>query len=296
MNFLLILCAAVIEFTIVSVDGLRSVSWSRDWMGWLNRQFRDSPWWHGWPAAAVVLGVPLAVAAGCFGALFRMSHFLGYLASLFFLLLMLGPSDLNRVVDRYRRHLSATATDDDDGANEGSDSAFLTEAAGIDLGASTGDVHFDETRVELAALAIAADRAWYQPLFWFFLGGPLGALAYRLCANLGESANDERGIATAIAGAREAMEWLPARITVLAFGMAGSLTPVLEAARASGIMRWGASSELRARAALAAIDNGRIHEAISGEPRVYRLNLMHALVRRSLNVWLVLLAAGSLLL
>lgn len=295
MNFLLILCAAAIEFTIVSVDGLRSARWSRDWLNWLNDLFRHSPWWHGWLGAAFVVGAPLAVAAAGFAVLFRISHVLGYLAGLVFLLLMLGPTDLNRDVERYRRNLSLAAGGDDD-EGESDRGMFLAEGEGVDLGAATGDEQFDTTRVELAALAIAADRAWFQPLFWFFACGPLGALAYRLCANLGASADGEPSVANSLANAREAMEWLPARITVFALGVAGTFTPVLDAARATGVMRWGASSELRARAALAAIDNGRIHDVIAGDPRVYRLNLMHALVRRSLSVWLVFIAVGSLLL
>ena len=70
---------------------------------------------------------------------------------------------------------------------------------------------------------------------------------------------------------------------------------MLVTVREIGVLRWGASSELRARAALAAIDNGRVDQVAAGDVRIYHLNLMHALVRRTLVVWLVFLAIGTLL-
>ena len=151
------------------------------------------------------------------------------------------------------------------------------------------------SRADLAGLALAADRSWYQPLFWFCLCGPLGAFAYRLSANLAAEAAGEASITSALTQAREIMEALPARLTVVAFGIAGSLVPVLVTVREIGVLRWGASSELLARAALAAIDNGRADQVSAGDTRVYHLNLMHSLVRRTLVVWLVFLAIGALL-
>ena len=78
-------------------------------------------------------------------------------------------------------------------------------------------------------------------------------------------------------------------------GRLGSDCPFFLAARASGLTRWGTTPELIARSALAAIDNGRIQAVIAGDPRAYRLNQIAALVRRALNVWLVLFAVAALL-
>lgn len=294
MNFLLILLAAFIEFTLASVEGLRSARWAHDWLRWLNRQFRHSPLWHGRVGAAIVILVPVAVLALALKLVFGVSHVLGHLASLLVLLLMLGPADLNREVERWRRVLSLSGADDWVGdMGTAPAGAFIAEAGEVPLGPPTGDAGFDASRHELAALALAADRAWYEPLFWFFVGGPLAAFAYRLCATLGADQAGEAGVSRGLAEARELMEWLPSRLTAFAFGIAGTLAPVTDAARASGILRWGVSAELRARAALAAIDQGRIQDDLVGDPRIYRLNMMHALVRRTVSVWLVMIAVGS---
>ena len=125
--------------------------------------------------------------------------------------------------------------------------------------------------------------------------GPVGAVLYRLCANLRAFAAIEPGVAKLIGELREAMEWVPGRLTVFAMGVAGTLVPVLETARDFGVLRWSVTADLVARASLAAIDHGRVQEVITLDPRVYRINLMHALIKRTLNVWLVIIAGGALL-
>jgi len=297
MNFLILLAAAIIEFNLVSLEQFRSGRWAHQWAAWLQGRLGGQAWWHGWVGAVLVLGVPLALAAAVFHLLFGLWSVLGHLASLAFLLLMLGPYDLNREVQGLRQRLFGGAADAPaDGVEEAqpADPEFIAAAREVHLGPPSGDPHYDEQRIELAALAVAAERAWYEPLFWFALGGPLGALAYRLCATLGAAPDSERSVAAALRSARELMEWLPGRITVLALGIAGTLVPVLETAGLTGLLRWGATEELVARSALAAIDNGRIDQVIGSAPRLHRLNLMHALVRRALNVWLVLLALATL--
>ena len=47
MNFLLILIAAIVEFTVVSFEGLRSKRWSRDWAIWINQVAGFYGWWSG---------------------------------------------------------------------------------------------------------------------------------------------------------------------------------------------------------------------------------------------------------
>ena len=64
MNFLLVLCASVIEWTLASVAGLRSSQWSGRWLNWLSRTFATQPWWRGWLVVAIVIGVPLVLAGG----------------------------------------------------------------------------------------------------------------------------------------------------------------------------------------------------------------------------------------
>ena len=291
MNFLLILIAAVIEFTVVSFEGLRSDRWSNDWAAWINQVVGGYAWWQGVVGASITLVVPVLVVAVVFAMIGAWSEFLAHLASWFALLLMLGPMDLNTDIETHKRNIDVTGGGD----TVVNDPEFLVRAAALNLGEATDDEDFDRHRSELASLALTADTAWFQPFFWFFVLGPVGAVLYRLCANLRGAADLNADVLAMIDQVRELLEWLPGRITVLAMGVAGTLVPVFETARAFGVLRWRVTAELVARAALAAIDHGRIHEMITLDPRVYRINAMHALIKRTLNVWLVIIASAALL-
>lgn len=291
MNFLLILIAAAIEFTVVSFEGMRSNRWSHEWAAWIQHTVGGYSWWRGIIGGAITLAVPVVVIALVFAMIGAWSAFLTHLAGLFALLLMLGPMDLNADIETHKRNIDVTGGGD----TAASDPEFLARAAALNLGEATNDEDFDRHRSELASLALAADTAWFQPLFWFLVLGPVGAVLYRLCANLRAAPDLNADVLATIDQARDLLEWLPGRITVIAMGVAGTLVPVFETATAIGILRWRVTTELIARAALAAMDHGRIDEMITFDPRVYRINRMHALIKRTLNVWLVIIATGALL-
>lgn len=290
MNFLLILVAAVVEFTVASAAGLRSADWSRDWAGWANGLFGRHGWWDGPWGGALVLAVPVVLVAVAFAVLGEVSSFLAHVAALGVLLLMLGPPDLNAELEAAKRRRLVAGEDLVDDV----DAPWHGLAGEADPGPPTGDAMLDAQRGELAAVALAADVAWYQPLFWFFALGPVGAVLYRLCANLRHT-ELAPGVARAVAVAREALEWFPARLTAFALGLAGTLVPVIECVREHGWVRWGGTDTLVGRAALAAIDEGRVQRVVSSDLAVYRLNVVHGLVKRALSVWLVFLAVLALL-
>ncbi len=285
MNFLLALCAIVIEFTLDGVVSLRTPHWSGTWATRLASICASRSFYRGWLGALLLLGLPvLAVELGS-DWLMGWSHPLYYLASLGVLVWMLGPTDLNREIEEYRRSLYLTGDE-----RAAATPAFTTTTAGIDFGPPSGDEQFDACRAELAALALSAERAWFAPLFWFFVCGPAGAVAYRLAVSLERAPQVEASIAVALSCLHEALAFIPARITAINLGIAGTLLPVLEGAPAAGVFRWGASAALVARSALAATDYGRVHDGSGDDPHLYRLNQMRALVRRALNVWMALLA------
>ena len=210
------------------------------------------------------------------------------LFSLLVLLLMFGPEDLERDIERHKHSVLG---------GQGGPHAqpdYLLAFNQVDLGEPTGDEEFDGARGQLAALALGAERAWFEPMFWFFLLGPCGAVLYRLVDNLLRDDGDESGLAVALTQVREIMEWLPARISAIALGIAGTLVPVLDTFRRLGPLHFPLSRELVARAALAAIDHGRIRDVISGDAHLYRINQMHALVKRAMMAWLVFIALLAL--
>lgn len=285
MNFLLALSAIIIEFTLGSVVSLRTPHWSGAWAARLASVFAGLRFYRGWLGALLLVGLPVLAVEMSAEWLMSWSHPLYYLASLGVLVWMLGPTDLNREIEEYRRSLYLSGD-----ARVAATPAFTTTTAGIDFGPPSGDEQFDACRGELAALALSAERAWFAPLFWFFVCGPAGAVAYRLAVSLERAPQVEASIAAALTWLHELLAFIPARITAINLGIAGTLVPVLEGAPAAGAFRWGASAALVARSALAATDYGRVHDGSGDDPHIYRLNQMRALVRRALNVWMALLA------
>lgn len=285
MNFLIALLAIILEFTLGDSISARARHWSGAWASCLGKRCAQWSWYRAWPAALVLIGLPVLVVWLASELLMTWSHPIFYLASLVLLLGMLGPTDLNREIEEYRRALGLTGEE-----RAAATPAFTATTAGIDFGLPTNDAEFDLSRAELAALAVAAERAWFAPLFWFFVLGPCGAVAYRLAVSLERAPQLEPSTSSAVAWLHEALAWVPARITAINLGIAGTLMPVLEGAPSAGALRWGASTALVAKSALAATDYGRVHDGSGDNPHIARLNQMRALIRRALNVWMVLLA------
>ncbi|MEQ8231614.1 MAG: hypothetical protein RLW61_04285 [Gammaproteobacteria bacterium] len=285
-HYLLILLALFIEFVVTSAAPWRTRRWSSDWLAFAQRLFASMGWWRGWPALAVLIAVPVAAVALVQTLLGDLSVLLAQAFALGVLLLTLGPEDLAGEVAAHQRMLAA------EHASEAAASmpAYLRHALPVTLGPLRGDPEFDANRAEVAQIALAAEHAWFQPLFWFLLLGAPGVVLYRLLANLRRSHREEDGLDGPLTTLLELLECVPARLSVLTFGVAGTLVPVLEEIRAVGLTRWRASSSIVARGALAATDHGRIREVISGDARVYRVNQMHGLMRRALVAWVIVIA------
>lgn len=286
MNFLLVLAAVVIEFSLAGVVRLRSPHWSAAWARRFGAACEGTALCRGWLGALLLLGLPLLAASLVFGWLWEHARLVHHLASLGLLVWMLGPTDLKREIVEYRAAVG-------DAASEAP--AFTATTAGIDLGIPTGDEGFDACRGELAAIALAAERAWFAPLAVFFVLGPVGVLAYRLAVSLEHAPEVPADIARHVARVHEALAFVPARVTALCLGVAGTLVPVLEGAAAAGFFAWGASARLVARSALAATDYGRVEQGPEQATARRRIDQMEALVGRTVNVWLALFALLALL-
>ena len=289
MNFLLILLALAVELMIYSFESWRSAKWSNDWIGWLGRVLGRFRWWQGPWGTALVLALP-ALGTGMFFAIVSgWPALLGVLASLVCLLLMLGPGGLNRDIEAHKRRVDLAEAGDAESA------AIIFLDHPEELGEQMPDSARGPDHIKLAAIAAAADSRWLGPLFWLFCLGPVGAVFYRLCRNVrpGDACGDDFARAGHFCG--EILRWIPSRITVLAIGCAETLVPVLDVANERGLLRWEPSRALLGAAALAANDDGRIEHVSVADPRIFRINALHALVKRTLSVLVVVLAGLALL-
>ncbi|MEQ8663788.1 MAG: hypothetical protein RLW62_23465, partial [Gammaproteobacteria bacterium] len=260
-HYLLILLALAAEFLVASSAPLRTRRWSSDWLAFTQRLCGRLRWWRGWGALVVIAGVPVAAVALVGALLGDLSGLLAQAFALGVLLMTLGPEDLAAEVAAHRHMLTAPHAREAAAAMP----AYLRHALPVDLGPLRGDPEFDTNRAEIAQIALAAEHAWFQPLFWFLLLGAPGAVLYRLASNLRRSHREEDGLDRPLMTLLEVLEYLPARLSVLCFGIAGTLVPVLEELRATGLTRWRVSASIVARGALAATDHGRIREVTGDE-------------------------------
>ncbi|WP_428310992.1 regulatory signaling modulator protein AmpE [Hydrocarboniphaga sp.] len=83
----------------------------------------------------------------------------------------------------------------------------------------------------VGAMFIQSHERLFGILLWFFVLGPIGAVAYRVASRLPRVLHaDGNTLAADFADALHGlMAWIPARITALLFGMAGSLDDALRA-------------------------------------------------------------------
>lgn len=131
-------------------------------------------------------------------------------------------------------------------------------------------------RLAIECLLVGAHRRVFGVLFWFVvLPGPCGAVLYRLACSLADTPGvraDEPGKPGQRPGAFahrafEALDWLPARLTALAFSVTGNFEDamycwraqsVLWPHKASGILLASGAGALGVRLGMAVHEPGRV--------------------------------------
>jgi len=203
MKYLALLIALLLFRIWGGGERLQSDDWFARWRS------RVAQWGLPEPLQLVlVLLVPVAVAAALLDAAEDVLFGLAWIALASALLLYaLGRGNLAVLQARYRQQCAA-----------GDFQAALHGTLPV-LGGRIGDNPQSPQEVHsliLRAFYYYAYQRWFAVLFWFLLGGPAGALAYRLLQlhAVGQSAS-LAGRALALA------DWLPARLLAATFALAG---------------------------------------------------------------------------
>lgn len=133
-----------------------------------------------------------------------------------------------------------------------------------------------------------AYEGFFAVIFWYALGGPLPALAYRLLALLGEHAEGEelRGYAVRL---RHALDWLPARLLALSLALAGNFV-------SANRVLWPRLLDFPASAAQLVADAGRAASDVPGDGGLETLDELWSLLQRAGLIWYSALALWILLL
>jgi membrane protein required for beta-lactamase induction len=225
---------------------------------------------------ALAIGLLLGLVAGH-------SRLLSLVLDVFVLVLALAPRDLPGEIAAYREALDAG---DEARARELA-RELLGHEPQSDLAARTDEV--------TEFVLVGANDRLFGVFFWFALLGPAGAVLYRMMHLL----HDEcRGGEGAFCAAAErgygVLAWLPAHLTALAYGLAGSFedaaTDFREYYSQCSVQFFQVNSDV-----LACTGRGALRLAAGSDHGLARVDAAMALVKRSLLIWMVALALVSLI-
>lgn len=231
MNFVALLLGLGVERLLTHLFHLREFRWLDPMFDWLTERLRNQP------RAPAVIGVilftiaavlPVAlISVALSGTLLQIPYFV---LAVVVLLFSLGPRDLQTEVDEY-----CTAVRDENEAGVGQVARELWEG---DL-QDEPDVH---VRLIRRSIFIQANNRIFAVLFWFLLLGPTGAWLFRvldlmrrrLAFEYNRTNHDfcNTALVWAVRSVHGVLAWVPARLLILGYGLAGSFDSAIAAWRA----------------------------------------------------------------
>jgi AmpE protein len=305
MKLLALLIGLVIERLATRFFHLRELRW---FDRVIDSGFRQVDRFHKWPALipvlmlAVVLVLPVLLIRLSLGdTLFGFPYL--FLA-VFVLFFSLGPKDIGEDVDEY---CGALETGDDDRINASVKAMTETELP---------DSVAERTQCFEEAVCIQANNRLFAVIFWFVVLGPVGAWAYRVtdlmrrravfkaarveAPNDGEaSASDAADRLVHAAGHLHGwLAWIPARLTAIGFGLAGSFDGAKSAWRtpADGqlVTLITQSEQLLARVGTAALALHKLDGESDTDRAIRGAAAANGMVFRLLFIWAAVIAAMTL--
>ncbi len=170
--------------------------------------------------------------------------------------------------------------------------------------------YHDVRRAAIESVLENGADAVFAPLFWFVVLGPFGALLYRFSNTLdamwGYKNHRYRHFGWAAARLDDLLNWVPARLTALGYALLGNTAPALKAWRQqAGLLESpNGGPVMTAGAGALALQLGgpaRYHGQIKLKPwfggnklpENRDINLACGLIKRTLVLWLVVIALGD---
>ena len=220
MTLLIIVLALFVERVWTSLGDLRTFVWferlaDRVAGGGAGRTL------SGVLGVVAVVALPLVGMIVVYALLAHILGILGFAFALTVVLFSLGPRDLDADVHRF---LNAWELGDESKAHSYAlqINAVMTEPVETQ---SLG-------RIAVEGILVAAHERWFGVIFWFVILGPLGALWYRLACVLRDKAvlrGEEDAFKDAALTMHHILAWIPVRLTLMSYALAGSFADTLDA-------------------------------------------------------------------
>ena len=283
MNLISILIALAVEVFYRPIQEWRRYDWFYRFADWLYNRLDGQNWRDG------PLGVILVVGSVVFGVwlvdsmLDSVAGFFSFLFGVAVLIYTIGPRDLAEEVEEF----NAAMGRGDYEAGE----IYATRILGYSI---SGDPN-EAVRQVKEGLVIEANARLFGILLWFMILGPVGAALFRLsCVLKNHTGLTENNYATAAHDLYRIMIWLPARLVVLGFALAGSFVDTVSMWKSFADI-WRVNSEaLLIESGLGAISHEPHNEEDEGASGLETIAQLMALIKRTLLVWLAALALLTL--
>lgn len=225
MTLLVIVLALFIERVWSSLAELRSFGWFERLVDRVAGK-GPSRAMSGTAGVIAIVALPLAGVVIIHVLLGHILGILGFAFALLVLLFCLGPRDLDADV---RCFLNAWEQGDQDKARGCAQRLCEASIEPVDQ-QSLG-------RYVVEGIVVAAHERWFGVIFWFIILGPLGALWYRLACVLRDKSirrGEEDGFKEAALMLHHILAWIPVRLTLVGYALAGSFGDTLETLRNEG--------------------------------------------------------------
>lgn len=295
MTLIAIVVALALELFFARVESWRDFHWMDRYAAWVQRLLGRWGVWDGPLGVLVLLVLPLILVALIQSWLHGV--WLGLLALIYSVAVLsycLRYHSMDRDVEQFCDAVES-------GANDRAGEAMVS-VMGPGRPATATPVH-DMTE---SVLVQSVERL-FAVLFWFVLLGPLGAALYRMAwfadQRAANEADAEPGFAAAARRLHGILLWLPARLTAVAYALAGSFEDALHDWRNgtdfAPVDLVAGSEEVLQLSGFGALQSDR-HAAAGAqgedeaELEVSALKAAHGMVLRALVIWVTAVALITL--
>jgi len=281
MSFLSVIFALLAESYISGIAEMRRFGAFYRYVAWSRSKLPDFSFQNGTVSLIIILG-------GVLFSVWLVSAMLGNVLGLFsfifgvvVLVFTLGPRDLD---DDAQKVIGAFENQDYEAAN-----FYASELVGQPV--SEPPMQLAQTVKE--HILLQANIRMLGVFFWFMLLGPVGAVLFRLSYLLKEhNVNKTDDFSDASRDLYRIMAWLPARICVLSYAVAGNFVDTMSYWHGVSDLWLRESEEFIVVSGVGALRHENRAEKTDlddGEPDINGIQNALSLVKRAVIVWVVLL-------
>jgi membrane protein required for beta-lactamase induction len=283
MSLLSVIFALIAESFISSLPELRRFDFFTRYVDWLRSKLPVFSYQNG----AITLVI---IVAGVVFSVWLISAMLGNVLGLFgfifgvaVLVFSLGPRDLEQDVQTI---ITAFERNDYESAN-----LYASNLTGYDV--AEAPLQLAQTVKE--SILLQANTRMLGVFFWFIVLGPVGAALFRVSCLLKEAGQAETDdFAAASRDLYDIMIWIPARICVLSYAIAGNFVDTMSYWHGLSDLWLRDSEEFIVVSGVGALRyerriERRGHED-DDEPDISGIHHALSLVKRAVIVWVVFLA------